>query len=311
MRTMAEIISAIRREIREPSPVTISDTEIEGFVLEGMDFLWDALVMADDTLAMTKGILYSASYEYALPTDFDHIKAVNDPMRRGYMIDGFTPATAVISITGHPYNDGDLLIVDGLEGVGTKSTVTTDGESTLRNNRLNGVIHTVTVSGDNITLLNTAVVGTYESGTGSVIKWDTNYRKLNPISPLDSYKRNKYEYYITGNMLIRDKEDFYQAGVQQWLVIDYVRRPSWKVRTGLDPNYLSDIPRRFHYALESYGVIRSIRIPEEGTGLFTQMKEKLTFHQNQWDKTLDVIAATSRSSEPRRFRDNIKWNSLW
>jgi hypothetical protein len=94
--TNQEIIDAVRRDIREPSPITIGDTEITELYTLGADHIWEALIRSDPTLGRERVSLTSNGHVFTIPSTCLQLSGVWDMKTNALDITDATNATPIV-----------------------------------------------------------------------------------------------------------------------------------------------------------------------------------------------------------------------
>lgn len=279
---IADITAAVRRDIREPSPVTVSDTEISDVVDLGAEILWEALVAADKDIARERVSLQSTGNTnfFALPSDCLRVENVWDMKTNAIAITDATNATPiVVTAASHGFSNDQVVRVHGVLG----------------NTDANGTWKVDNKTTNTLELADSVGNGAYTSG-GYVFQEKSTFRKLTEISPAESSYTRNTEYYMRGRNIVVDYPSFSND-----LVLDYLR----------DYNQLSDIPAKMHTGLTSYAVLTFLRLPDANDPNYGDIKSMLEGHNNNWKAIKnEMVGAYKISATPDYFPDNIHWDAL-
>jgi hypothetical protein len=288
MASIATMIADVRRDIREQSPVTISDTAITAVIQDAAEILWESLVKADDSIGRERVSLTSVTNSFAIPSDVFRITDVWDMRTTAKTITDATNANPIVfTSAAHGFSDDDIVRVHDVGG-------NTNGNVTgLVDNKTTNTFELSGVAGN----------AAYTSG-GKVFLENTQFRRLRPITPRESTGKHRYEYFLRGGFIVVDWLSFSDD-----LIIDYIRIAGSNP-TG-DGDKYDDIPARYHVGLVSYAVMQLIR-PLPGQDLNAgDIQGILEFHTNRFNSIMDNIATLAdQDGSPIEFVDDVFWDSL-
>jgi hypothetical protein len=278
----ATIVANVRRDLREPTPVTVSDTQITAVYTLGIDRLWEALVEVDPRTGRARASISSNSNSFTIPSDVYRIDQVWDMKTNAKSITDATNASPiVVTSASHGFTDADILHVSGIVG----------------NTAGNGTWEMDAVDDNSFKLLGSTGNGAWSSG-GKVFAEGSNFSELREIGLEEITGRSKYHYYVRADQIIVDQRDFGND-----LILNYVRNPD---------NGLDDIPAKYHEALVSYAVLKLARpIPANEINA-ADINGMITFHQNQYNNIMDSIRGMhGKVSGPKYTPDSVMWDTMW
>ena len=278
---IAEMIAAVRRDIRENTPITISDAQITTIIEAGADIYWEALLKADESIGRARASLSSYSNAFTIPSNVFRLDSIWDMGTTRSTIASATNATPIYIISaGHPFAEDDIVFQHGVLG----------------NTAANGTWKISYIDVDTFTLDGSVGNGAYTSG-GFVFKEESTFRRLTPIKMREATGKRRYEYYIRGDEIILDWLDFSDD-----LVIDYIRTAE---------NTYNDIPARYRVGLVSYAVTQLARPVTQQDPNGADIQGMMTFHQNRFQGILGNIGGLfDQDGSPIEFRDDLYWDQL-
>jgi len=278
--TSAEIIRAIRRAIREPTPRTISDDEISSVVTRGVVSLGHTILEVAPSRYNSRKSLQAAGNTYAFqkPSDCMSILKVWDLGDTAQSITAIANNGGAIqlTVTAHGLDDDQVVFVHDVGG-------TTEA---------NGTWKITVVDDDNLTLNGSTYTNAYTSG-GKVFAEPSAMDEIT-LKPLaDADLSSPFRWYPRADYIIVDDETF-----ENDIVIDYVKRPS----------EITDIPSEWHDWLVSYGVDDLMILPSPTTDPgYSDKAQTLGRHRNRMSKIELAIRRTMKESrEPKYIRSTMK-----
>jgi hypothetical protein len=276
------IVANVRRDLREPTPVTVSDTQITAAYTLGIDRLWEALVESDPRTGRARASISSNSNSFTIPSDVYQLNQVWDMKTTAKSVEAASNASPiVITSTAHGFTDADILHVSGVTG----------------NTAANGTWEMDATDDDNFKLLGSTGDGAWVSG-GKVFAESTVFQELREKSLAEVTGRSRFHYYIRGDQILVDYRSFSND-----LIINYIRNPD---------NGLTDIPAKYHEALVSYAVLKLARPIPQTEPNAADLNGMITFHQNQYTNILDIITGRhTETTNPKYFPDTAMWDSMY
>ena len=186
--TESEIITEIRRLIRETSPVSVSNTDISAVIRRGVAMMGMLIKESAPSYHTRKAVLVSDSHVFTLPSDCLSIRNVWDSGTTATAITDATNASPIQITAGtHGLSDGDTVLVSGVVG----------------NTAANGIWASGAVDDDNVTLTGSVGNAAYESG-GYVIKLLQSATKITRKSPGNASLTDRYSWCPQNQKLVVD-----------------------------------------------------------------------------------------------------------
>jgi hypothetical protein len=258
--TSAEILTAVRRAIGEPTPQFVMDDTITSLINRGTVLIWNIMKMVEPALSIVRKSLNSNTNIFTWPTDALTILNVYDMLGNAASITGASGTSPiVITSAAHGFNDGDIVLVHDVLG----------------NTAANGVWQ-VTASATNIfSLLGSVYGGTYTAATGKVFREGNIFPRLRKMDMSMAVGVHNRQWYSRGRTIVVDF-----VGFSNDIIVDYL-----KASTPI----LADVPAEYHEGIVSFTVMNLL----DQDAAF---KSTWAFHQNVWMETLGLIRATLRMS---------------
>lgn len=279
--TESEIITEIRRLIRETSPVNVSNTDISAVIKRGVALLGMIIKESAPSYHTKKAVLTSDSHVFTLPSDCLSIRNVWDSA---------TTATAITDAT----NADPIQITAGTHGISDSDSVLVSG--VLGNTAANGIWVNTNVDDDNMTLDGSEGNAEYTSG-GYVIKLLQNATKINRKASGNASLTDRYSWYPQNNKLIVDWLD-----ISNDLIIEYSYRPT----------AVTDIPEEYHDGIIAYGVVRLMRMPGGKDPSFSDKRKVLDEQASVLQEIKENIRSFMQpATEAEPIEDDINWDSYW
>ena len=278
---IADMVAAVRRDIRENTPITISDAQITSIIELGADLVWEALLKADESIGRSRASLSSYSNAFTIPSNVFRLDSIWDMGTTRVAITGATNASPIsVTATAHGRAEDDIVFIHGIVG----------------NTAANGTWKIAYVDANTFTLDGSTGDGAWSSG-GFVFQEDSNFRRLAPIKMREATGKRRYEYYVRGDEIVLDWLDFSDD-----LVIDYIRTAE---------NTYSDIPARYHVGLVSYAITQLARPVTQQDPNGADVQGIMLFHQNRFTSVLNNIAGLfDQDGAPIEFPDDLYWDYL-
>lgn len=271
------ITSAIRVQIKEPTPKRLTDTQIEAVVLRGVPMLGLKIKEKDPTYYNERVSLTSNSNVFSFPTGCKTIAKVWDYSGRAISITGAANnGSGLVRITAasHSFADGAIVRIHDVAGC----------------TEANGAWKIDYVTADTFDLLGSTFANAYTSG-GKVFQEKTDMVEIVRINMADQSNNNDYAYFLRKRQIIIDDVSY-----DSDIIIDYEGAAS----------VLADIPDEYHEYLISWGVVNLMELkPEEKD--YEEKVKNLNFHKAMMMNVLnDIGRSFTSNSEPNHIR-NV-WN---
>ena len=276
----AEITAAVRRDIREPSAITISDTQITAIVALGADRIWEALLKSDPTKGKERVSLSSTTNVFSLPSDCHKIYKVWDMKDNADSVEAATNASNIeLTLTAHEFEDEQIVRVHDVGG----------------NTAANGVWEVTAAATDTLELSGSTGNDAYTSG-GKIFQESNSFREMVEIDVEEASYHNEWQYFLRSGEIVVDYPTFSND-----LVLDYARNYST----------LTDIPAKYHIGLVSYAVVNTMRIPSKDSPNYEDIHSMLSYHTNRLNSVFDSIYTSfGQSARPKRHPQGIHWECL-
>ena len=271
------ITSAIRVQIKEPTPKRLTDTQIEAVVLRGVPMLGLKIKEKDPSYFNERVSVTSNSNVFSFPTGCKTLDKVWDYSGRAITITGAANnGSGLIRITAasHSFADGAIVRIHDVTGC----------------TEANGAWKIAYVSDSTFDLLGSTFANAYVSG-GKVFQEKTDMVEIVKINMADQTNNNDYAYFLRKRQIIIDDVTY-----DSDIIIDYEGAAS----------VLADIPDEYHEYLISWGVVNLMELkPDEKD--YEEKIKNLNFHKAMMMNVLDDISRSfDTNSEPSRIR-NV-WN---
>ena len=280
--TAAELRAAVRRDIREPSAITISNAQIDSIIALGGDRVWEALLSSDPTKGEERVSIASNTNVFDLPSDCNKIIKVWDMQDNAEDIaaaSNAAPIELTINATSTDRSDDQIVRVHDVLG----------------NTAANGVWLVDGQSANTFELYGSTGNASYTSG-GKVFQENSVFREMVEINVNAASYQNKWQYFLRSGSIVIDYPTF-----DNDLILDYTRNYS----------AITDIPAKYHIALVSYGVIQLLRIPVQQDANYEDIKRMQEYHQSRFDSILESINKHfGQSGRPKRLPDVMHWDYL-
>ena len=278
--TEDEIITQIRRGIREPNPESISNTDISSVIGRGVTTLGLLIKEAAPSYYTKQAVLSSTTHVFAWPSDCLSIRNVWDTRTNAVDVEAASNASPInIESTDHGFSDEDRVL----------------GYGVLGNTAANGIFQITYVDDDNFTLDGSTGNAAWTSG-GKFLKLTKNMTLVHRKNSEKSDRGSRYEWFPRGRNIVIDYVD------QSYdLLVDYIYRPS----------SASDIPEDYHDGLVAYGVIHSMIMPPQNDKRYGDMARSFQFHTDMFNLVKqDIRDSFQPSTEPQDFNEVIPWDDL-
>jgi hypothetical protein len=280
--TASEIRAAIRRDIREPSAITVGNDQIDAVVALGGDRLWEALLIGDPTRGKERVSLAStySTNEFSLPSDCYKIFKVWDMMDNAEDITAASNASPIeLTVTATSFEDDQIIRVHDVAG----------------NTAANGVWKVDNQATNTIELTDSTGNASYTSG-GKAFQEKSTFREMVEIDVEEATYVNKWQYFLRSGSIIVDYPTF-----DNDLVLDYTR----------NYNAITDIPAKYHIGLVSYAVGALMRLPTQDAKNFGDIQSMLQYHSTRYNSVITSITGTgAQSARPKRLPDAMHWDYL-
>lgn len=279
--TSDEITTQIRRGIREPNPVSVSNTQITAVALRGVLSLGQIIKEVDPSFFLKRAVLQSSYHVFNKPSDCLSIQNVWDTKTNATAITDATNASpVVVTSASHGLSSGDKVLVSGVTG----------------NTAANGMWELSAADTDTATLYGSTGNAAYVSG-GYIIELSQEWELCHRINPEEQGNSHRYKWYPLGSQIVLDYLD------QSYdIVVDYIYRPS----------SVTDIPSEYHDGIVAYGVMQLIQIPGPKDPSYADKMGQLEYYRMMWGETAKSIRESLQASnEIVTPRDHFHWDSLW
>ena len=278
--TADQIRALVRRDIREPSAVTIGNTQIDDVVALGGDVLWAALVNADQTFGKDRVSLTSTTHVFDLPSNCMKIQEVSDMRTTADSVEAASNASNIeLTMTAHAFADDMIVRVHDVAG----------------NTAANGTWLVDNKATDTIELSGSTGNASYTSG-GKCFQEKSGFRKMVEIAEEDANYTTNWEFFLRHDKIVVNYPSF-----ENDLVLDFTR----------DYADITDIPAKYHVGLVSYAVLQLMRIPVQQDSNYEDMKSILEYHSQRMTSITGAINATfGQSGKPKRVPDTMNWGII-
>lgn len=278
--TAAELRAAVRRDIREPSAITIGNDQIDDIIALGGDRIWEAMLIADPSKGKERVSLSSYTHVFSLPSDCCKIYKVWDMRTNADSVEAASNTSPIeLTMTGHSFSDGNIVRVHDVAG----------------NTAANGVWELDNSATDTVELLGSTGNAAYTSG-GKCFVESSSFREMVEIDVDAATYHNEWQYFLRDAEIVVDKVSFSND-----LVLDYQRTYS----------AITDIPAKYHIGLVSYAVTQLMRIPVQGDPNYEDLKGVLDYHTNRLNSVFNAINTKfGQSARPKRHPDSMHWGYL-
>ena len=274
----AEIIAAIRRGIREPSSVSVTDTDISAVITRGVSVLGLQIIDVDPSFLNVRKSIASASSNHVFPKPSDCLNIINiwDLGANAVSITGAADSgTGEIRITAvaHGLSDGAVAVVHDVGGC----------------TEANGTWTITYVGANTFDLDSSTFTNTYTSG-GKVYEDPSDPDLMERIDIADATLEHVNKWYPRKNDIVVD-----ESGFDNDLLIDYTAMPT----------KLSDINSAFHEWLVSFG-ITDLMMFEPQAPDYPDKQKTFQFHIVRQAKVEKYIQTHYRASlEPAMVRNTF------
>ena len=274
--TEAQITAAIRRDVKEIRPITISNAQIAAIVVRGVVVMGLQIKESDPSFFLKRVSLSSYTNIFSWPSDCETVKKVWDLGTTAGTITGASSASPiVITLADHGFADDTILTQHDVGG----------------NTEANGTFLITLIDDDSYSLDGTTYNAAYTSG-GKAFAEPTNPDEINRISLAQATGANDSKWYPRNETIVVDDVNFTND-----IIVDYIARPS----------AIADIPAEYHEALVSFGVLKIIKVPRPEDKDYADIMAKLEFHRTMWRLISDSIDTSMKaSSEPIYVRDTMQ-----
>jgi hypothetical protein len=277
----SQITTAIRRGLREPKAVSISDSEIEKLCLRAVKVLGNRIKTRDPSFYNTRVSIASTTHVFSMPSDCLSILRVWDL--------GGTAGTVTavaddgsggiqVTITDHGFVDDDIVFGHSVEGC----------------TEANGSWKITEVDDDNFTLNGSTFTNTYTSG-GKFYEEPRDPDPITKINLSEATNNDETKWYPRGSYIVVDDPNFTND-----ILVDYVKNPS----------AITDVPDNYHEGLVSLPVLMHIKIPAPEHKQYDDLVSSKNFHQEMWKLVKNDIDQTyKQSSEPDHIPEEMDWDA--
>ncbi len=274
-----EITAAIRKGIREPKPITLTDTEIVAVTLRGVAVLGLEIKQVDSSFFRKRAILSSDNgVSFDCPSDCLTVEGVWDLMTTADDVEDASNETPiVITATAHGLDDD------------TKILMTSVGGNTAAN-----AIWKID-NGDDDTFELSGSVGNaaYTSG-GKFVTLSSSWRQIKRKNMLHMSWQDRYFWYPENEKIIVDYHGFSND-----ILAVYMSSPS----------AITDIPKEYHEGLVAFGIINCMTVPSTQDASYADKARQVEYAKNMYSLTVDQIRRSlAISSEPKELYDAMHWD---
>lgn len=271
--TAAEIRTKIRRGIREPKAIRVSNTIIDDIVLDGIIIFGMEIKAVASSFFNKRVSLTSNTHVFAWPSDCASILNVRDLRTNAKTITGASNATPiVIDCVAHGFSDDGIIVVHGVLG----------------NTAANGTWKVANKTDDTLELTGSVGAVDYTSG-GKMFKESTSFTWIRKKEPSEIGLDDKTVWYPRERNIVVGKYDFTND-----ILIEYVSVP----------DAVEDIPAEYHIGLVAYGITTLLRLPSHKDKGYADKKMSLDHSLGVLKLVLEQIrtgVAASINPEPIYF----------
>lgn len=271
--TNAEIITAIRRGMREVKAKTVSDTILTATILRGVVSLGLVIRQADPSFFHKRASCTSETFVFPWPSNCMTIRKVWDMGTTAGTITDATNATPiVITEAAHGRSTNDIVLIHDIVGNIAANETWKITKVDAASYSLNGSIGNAA----------------YVSG-GKVFKELTNPDEIKKINLSDVSLSHSNKWYPRGKTIVIDDLTFTND-----IIVDYI---------GI-PVAITDIPSEYHDGLVAFGVMRHLKVPSHSAKGYEDRKNSFAYQQGVWQLIENQIKTVLKtSSEPSYIRD--------
>jgi len=263
--TSAEATALIRRAIREPKPVKVSDDAITDVIGFAVDFLGEKIKQhAPDSLKSRKSIT-STTHIFDYPSDCETLMDVWDLGTNAGTITGATNATPIV-------------ITEEAHGRSTDNIVTI--HNVLGNLVANDTWEITKVDADSYSLDGSVATADYVSG-GKVFEESTDFLPMTRIPESESTLNDDSKYFLRNGKIIVDDVAFAND-----LLVTYIHSIS----------SISDIPTKHQLGVVAFGVMQLMDLPATDNPLYWPKKATLDWNAQVWKGVIENILRGSQIS---------------
>lgn len=262
------ITTLVRRGIREPSTVSVNDTEIGASSLRGAVEMGKLIRKSQPDLFNTRISIASNTNVFPWPADSFAVLNV-------WSMEGNGTA-----ITGAADNgSGAIRITAASHGLADEAIVLI--HSVLGCTEANGTGQITYVDADTFDLYGSTFANAYTSG-GRVFEETTDFDKLTMIDAKSASNSNDSCYFMRGKNIVVDDPDFTYD-----IIVDYIALVT----------AISQIPPEYHLGLVAWAVVEQMRIPAEDHRTYNDKVASYAFHKKLWDHQVESLEGTFRMSD--------------
>jgi len=266
------IIAAIRRGIREPLPVTVSDADISNVIVRGVILLGHIIREVDPFFFNVRKSVSSYTHVFTKPTACLTLHKIWDLGGNAVSITAASNTSPiVITAAAHGLSDDDIVFIHDVGG----------------NTAANGTFLITYINANSLSLDGSTGNGTYTSG-GKIFAEPSAPDEIELIDIADSNLSHINKWYPRGTEIVIDDNGFTND-----IIIDYVSTP----------DEISDIHSSYHDWLVSFGITDLIVINRDDPEMDDKVKT-VRFHEERLRTISSFVKANYRfSSEPQYIRD--------
>ena len=274
--TNAEIITAIRRGMREIKAKTVSDTILTATILRGVVSLGLVIRQADPSFFHKRGSCTSETFVFPWPSDCMTIRKVWDMgTTAGTITDATNTTPIVVTEATHGRSSDDIVLIHDIVG----------------NTAANDTWKITKIDADSYSLNGSTGNAAYTSG-GKVFKELTDPDEIKKINLSEANLSHSNKWYPRGKTSVVDDLTFTND-----IIVDYVSIPAAIV----------DIPDEYHDGLVAFGVMKHLKVPAPEAKDYQDKTNSFNYQQGVWQLIEKQIKTVLKaSSEPTYIRDVMK-----
>ena len=276
----ADIIEAIRRGIREPRAVTVSDTQISAVILRGVTLVGLKIRQTDPSFFNERKSVSSYTNVFSKPSDCLTIEKIWDL------------GTTAKSITGAADNgSGAIRITSATHGFSDEAKVLVHDVGGCT--EANGTWQIDYVDANTFDLLGSTFSNAYTSG-GTVFVEPSDPDEITKIELSEATLSQTDKWYPRKDKIVIDDNSFTND-----IILDYIAMP----------DAIADIDAAFHDWLVSFGIVDLMSLPEDqGTLEFQDKVKTLQVHQGRLSMIDKLIEQTYQASSEPSYVKNVWGN---
>ena len=274
--TEAQVIAAVRRGIREPNPITVSDQDIVDSILQGVYQLGLQIKEVEPSFFNNQRAFSSDTYVFPWPTGCQSILAVWDLGKTaGDITDATNASPIVITQAAHGYSDDALLSVQDVVG----------------NTAANGTWKITVIDDDSYSL----------DGSVGAVAYTSGGKSFTPVSDAELITEGALENSTLGNDRM-----WYPRG--QTIVVDDMNFTNdLLVSYDASPTVISDIPEQYQQGIVSFCITHLLHVPKPEARDYADKTGVYQRHAALVDWVGNTIQTSFKSSKaPSHVRDAMR-----